>query len=296
MPQPSTNMQDAPPFYRTSRVLPPVRPYRRAVVWLVLAIAGLAGALWLLGTPPGISGKADAIGYAICHQIADRSFQVNGQPLPLCARCTGIYLGVMVGFVLLSAGGRARASRLAPTRTLVLLALFVVFMGLDGINSYLHLFPGYEGPYEPQNWLRLISGSFTGLAMITLMVPVFNTTVWAQADHRRVLTGIKELAGMLLVIGIVDALVLLRNPLILTGFGLLSAMGPPVILTMVWTILWLTITRRENTARSYRNLILPLIAGLGLAILMIGAIDLIRYQLTGSWEGFDFSPVNPISH
>jgi membrane-associated HD superfamily phosphohydrolase len=54
---------------------------------------------WLLNTPPGILGKADAIGYAVCHRIDLRSFHMGEIQLPLCARCSGMYLGAMVGLI-----------------------------------------------------------------------------------------------------------------------------------------------------------------------------------------------------
>ncbi|NPV11468.1 MAG: DUF2085 domain-containing protein [Ignavibacteria bacterium] len=38
----------------------------------------------------------------ICHQIESRSFFVNAKPLLICARCTGIFLGSFILFVLLS--------------------------------------------------------------------------------------------------------------------------------------------------------------------------------------------------
>jgi uncharacterized membrane protein len=38
--------------------------------------------------------------FQICHQIAERSFCWDGSCLPLCARCTGIILGFVVGLLL----------------------------------------------------------------------------------------------------------------------------------------------------------------------------------------------------
>ncbi len=265
------------------------RPRRRATAALITALAGLIMALWWLGTPSGLAGKADAIGYAVCHRIVDRSFHVDGVQLPLCVRCTGMYMGVMISFLVLVAGRRGKAAQFAPRRVLIVLAIFVVVMGLDGLNSYLHLFPGYEGPYEPQNWLRLITGSLTGVAMITLLLPVFSVTMWARPATQPPLRGLRELAALLLVIGLADALVLLGSAPALIVFGYLSALGPVLILTMVWAVLFVSLTRRENTAHRAADLIVPLLAGLALTFLLIGSIDLLRYQLTGTWAGFDFS-------
>lgn len=32
----------------------------------------------------------------VCHQRAHRSFELNGAPLPICARCLGVYFGVFL--------------------------------------------------------------------------------------------------------------------------------------------------------------------------------------------------------
>ena len=40
-----------------------------------------------------------AFGSAICHQRPDRSFFVDGAQLPVCARCTGLYLSAAAGFL-----------------------------------------------------------------------------------------------------------------------------------------------------------------------------------------------------
>lgn len=39
------------------------------------------------------------IGYAICHQLPERSFFVYDNSFPLCARCTGIYIGMFIAFL-----------------------------------------------------------------------------------------------------------------------------------------------------------------------------------------------------
>jgi len=38
-----------------------------------------------------------AVGSVICHQLPDRSFFVDGRQLPVCARCTGLYLSGAAG-------------------------------------------------------------------------------------------------------------------------------------------------------------------------------------------------------
>ncbi|MFC1936831.1 hypothetical protein ACFLYP_04105 [Chloroflexota bacterium] len=55
------------------------------VRYLMFTAIGLMLVGWLLNTPTGLLGKADAIGYAVCHQIAHRSFHIGDRPISLCA-------------------------------------------------------------------------------------------------------------------------------------------------------------------------------------------------------------------
>lgn len=38
-----------------------------------------------------------ALGAVVCHQRRDRSFELDGVPMPVCARCTGLYGGAAIG-------------------------------------------------------------------------------------------------------------------------------------------------------------------------------------------------------
>lgn len=40
-----------------------------------------------------------AIGSVICHQRPERSFFFDGHQLPVCARCTGLYLSAAAGLI-----------------------------------------------------------------------------------------------------------------------------------------------------------------------------------------------------
>ena len=40
-----------------------------------------------------------AVGAVICHQRPERSFFLDGHQLPVCARCTGLYLSGAIGLL-----------------------------------------------------------------------------------------------------------------------------------------------------------------------------------------------------
>jgi len=243
-------------------------------------------AVWLFSTPGGLLGKADAVGYAVCHRIDARSFHLGDRQLPLCARCTGIYLGVILGLAAMAAGGRSRAGMLPPRGVIAILVGFIALMGFDGINSYLTFFPSLPHLYEPRNWLRLTTGTLNGLALAALIYPTFNQTLWRRWEPVRAVQGIRELVGLMALAAILIALVLTENPLILYPLALLSAAGVLALLTLIYAIVVLMLLRRENSAESWRDVALPVVAGLTLAILQVGLIDLVRHALTGTWGGF----------
>ncbi len=59
-----------------------------------------------------------------------------------------------------------------------------------------------------------------------------------------------------------------------------------MLLTLVYTMLWLVVLKRENRYNSFKELIVPLIGGFGLALIQIVLLDWFRYFLTGTWDGF----------
>lgn len=258
---------------------------RRTVALLALSTAAIA-AIWLWLTPPGVLGKADALGYAVCHRIAERSFHVHERPLPLCARCTGTYLGVWAGLGVFAARGRLRAARLPRVRLLAAMLLGAGLYGLDGLNSYLSVFEGYSPLYAPHNTLRLLTGAAFGLALITIVWPVFNSLLWRAPQDAPPVRSWGELAALYALAMGAGALVLLDWPPLRAALGAISAAGVLLMFGIVGCTLILGIARRENRAVRWRDLAVPALAGLAFALLLTGAIDALRYALTGTWGGF----------
>jgi uncharacterized membrane protein len=260
--------------------------------WLVPLAAVLAIAAWIYIAPPGILGKADAIGYAVCHRIDERSFHVLGRQLPLCARCTGEFNAAAVGLIFQALVSRRR-SRLPGRGILAILAVFFLAFAIDGSNSYLYLLkesvPGQLSQipnlYIPNNTLRLLTGSGMGIALAAVLFPVINQTLWQQMDSRPALEwktfGI--LAGIVLIM---DLLVLTENPIVLFPVAFLSVLGVMALLTMVFSMVWIILMRLENSFDKAPQLWLSALAGLTMTLLLVVSIDLFRYQLTGTWSGF----------
>lgn len=272
-------------------------PLAHRIARLVVPMAAvLAAAAWLFIAPPGLLGKADAVGYAVCHRIGARSFHIGERQMPLCARCSGTFTGAAVGLTLQAILGKRRAG-FPARKVIVVLVIFAFAFALDGSNSYLTLVksaaPGRLDAipilYAPQHWLRLLTGSGMGLGMAAALFSVFNQTLWKQPDPRPALAGWRELgllAGTMLV---TDLAILSEQPIILYPIALISVAGVLALLSMIFAMLWVMLMRQENTYENLRQAWLPLLAGFTIAMLMILGIDLLRLTVTGTWSGFPFS-------
>lgn len=264
---------------------PPSRQRHFLVVTMpIVLLAGFILGIWLTYTPSGLLGKADAIGYAVCHRISTRSYFLGDRQLPLCARCSGMYLGALVGLIYQTRPGRL--GRMPARKILLVLGMFLVAFAVDGINSFLHLYPNIPGLYEPKNWLRLLTGTGVGLGISAVLMPIFNQTVWKNWNESPLLYSWRQLAEIILLAVIVDLAILSENMYLLYPLALLSSATVLTILTMLYTVVWVLLLRKENEFQSINDLAGVLLAGFTTALLQIALMDLGRFILTGTWEGF----------
>lgn len=262
----------------------------KSKIALVILAVLLVLAFYTLSDPGRLAHSptldaADYAGYAICHRIPSRSFTIAGRQMPLCARCTGMYLGIFLTFAILGLAGRWRWSELPPLRILLILVGFVGVMGIDGLNSYSHFFPELPHFYEPRNWLRLVTGMGTGLALGSVVFPALAQTLWREQVARPSLGNGPEFGGLLLV-GVAAILLVLSNqPAVLFVLAIVSAAGVLLIITALNTMVLLIALRRDARGERWWQAAGPLLAGLALAIVEIAAVDVARFTLTGTLTG-----------
>jgi uncharacterized membrane protein len=239
---------------------------------------------WLLLTPGGFFGKLDAIGYSVCHRIAERSFFMFDRQLPLCSRCTGMYLGAAVGLMFLLMG--KRHSGFADKKTLFILLGFIVMFAFDSINSFLQLLPNAPHLYTSHNWLRLLTGSGMGVAIPVMLVPIVNGTLWKDSSPEPIISSWKQLVIIVGVTSVLDATFLFGNPYILMLFAVLTPLTVVAILMLVYCVLWMMLLKKDARLMTLQQSIPWLCIGFTTALLQIGLMDAIRFAITGTWAGF----------
>lgn len=133
--------------------------------WLILVIAAPftlpAGSVTDLSGRASVIDDAEQVGrmnplaaavYFIgdinCHQLAERSFFLNGNQMPFCSRDVGIFIGL--------AAGMLAVLLLSPRFSWPILALLVLPILIDGGVQL-------TGLYESNNLLRVITGALGGI-------------------------------------------------------------------------------------------------------------------------------------
>ncbi len=90
----------------------------------------------------------------MCHGKPERCMWIKGSPFPLCTRCMGFYLTLIVGLLL----GPVALLLITPSSRIVLIifSISIIPLAVDGWTQYL-------GWRRSNNTLRLITGLLAGL-------------------------------------------------------------------------------------------------------------------------------------
>jgi hypothetical protein len=112
------------------------------------------------------------IGAWICHQRPERSFYLWSMQMPVCARCSGIYVGAAVATLVVrlqrpgdAARPRADAARLKPRAPSSETKTTQAVVALAVLPTILTLLFEWTTGVVPANWIRAIAGLPIGAAV-----------------------------------------------------------------------------------------------------------------------------------
>lgn len=90
----------------------------------------------------------------MCHRMPERSFHFHGKQFPLCARCTGIMVGYIIGLLILAIYGRL---------SLALSFALIIPMVVDGTGQLFQ-------KWESNNIRRLLTGIIGGISIDFIII------------------------------------------------------------------------------------------------------------------------------
>jgi uncharacterized membrane protein len=215
----------------------------------------------------------------VCHQIPERCLVYGGRALPLCARCTGTFLGIVIALGILALLGEGRRTGLPSTPMSAVLIALIGVWAVDGSNSLLYLVTGIALLYEPSNVLRLVTGMGCGLALGAVLYPILQFALWGVGDDRRTLRPAWHLGvllsagagGVAVTLGWVSAPWLFWV-VVVTG-AVCGALG------MVNALLIVLLLHKEGCARTKGGALYALL-GLAAAFTEMAVLGFIRHLLT----------------
>ena len=93
----------------------------------------------------------------ICHRNPERSFFIKGHQFPVCARCTGFYVGLAAYLVWNHFNGHSY-----DFNTLMMAIVLMIPTAVDGFTQYF-------GKRESTNALRFATGFAGGIGLIIFL-------------------------------------------------------------------------------------------------------------------------------
>lgn len=120
------------------------------------------------------SGLAYAVYCPVCHQVADRSLLCFGQPLAVCARCTGIYLGFCLGLLFYPFLRGWRRINLPSVRVFLVVSAPIA---LDTAANFL-------GLWKTAAAVRLTTGALWGILLPFYFIPGMADLIISRQRNR----------------------------------------------------------------------------------------------------------------
>ena len=135
----------------------------------------------------------DKIGYAVCHQLPERSIFIDSRQLPVCARDTGLYVGSLLSLLFILLSERKRSNTIPVPYISFTFVLFILLLSADGLSSYL----GFRGT---NNDIRLITGLLVGISLPFFLYPILIDNLSQRKDEKPILNRWHELILLIFLI------------------------------------------------------------------------------------------------
>ena len=252
---------------------------RHGILAILLTTAIFLTWSFLSHSPSGYYSKIFSIGSSVCHQIPSHSFNVGPVQFPVCARCTGLYMGSFIGIVYAFLSGKKIG--VPKTKFIVFLAFLFLLWAGDGLNSLISDFLNKPFLYQTSNLSRLVTGYGMGLVMSTTLVTLFNLTVWKTGINTPVLENVYQIIGYGILCVMSSSLILISGPVVFQLTAFVTILTVLFIISLLYSIFWIIFLRKENQFTNWKGIAVYMIAGystaIGQILLMIALRNRILY-------------------
>jgi len=213
------------------------------------------------------------ISYALCAQNPSHSFFYQGMQLPLCARCTGTYLGFLVIFIFWL-WSKKKKNYFPPSWGIItFLLLFILYFAFDGISSALHA--NYV-----TNLTRFLSGLFFGKSLGLFLMMVINHSLWGKLKNRQKIISWRKFIILVLINVLLFFLAFFKISLFFYFAGWLSIIGLLILFFTINIAFLLLVSRFAENYKYYKTKVKLVIYSTLLSIIEIVGLIFLRLTLT----------------
>jgi uncharacterized membrane protein len=130
------------------------------VLAIIVVVIAMGGGMFNQSGPWPIQWQHQSFN-SLCHQMADRSFWINGQPMAVCSRCIGIYGGFALGWMLLPLAPFLNVKEIASIKKIVVVMLLLNI--IDATGDFLAF---WQNTLTSRSVLGALLGSTTALIFV----------------------------------------------------------------------------------------------------------------------------------
>ena len=219
-------------------------------------------------------------GLGLCHQFPERSYHFAEVTWAVCARCSGIYVGLIFALVALLLAyrikdGHGQRHGFLAWPYWLFLGFGLAFMGWDGVTSYAHI-------RETTNFLRWVTGIIMGASLAPLVYFLLVNNLAKHSIDKPVLGGpgkewIKPWLAIAVSLVAAFLFVYPAGPW-LGGVGAaIAALCIWVTFALLFLVLLGVFKPFYRVVEGWKNLLLPGAIALVLSLLVIMIISVVNF-------------------
>lgn len=210
------------------------------------------------------------LGGGLCHQRIERTFSINDLNMPVCSRCTGIYLGIFLSLLVIVLLERKIKGEFPSLKILLVSMGVFLLMGADVVLSFL-------GLIQSGNVIRLATGFMTGWFIVLLLFPLANNAMFKRFIKKNYLDNWKKFLIWIIAGAVWAVLFVFTYQYILIFWAVLSVLGQITLVTLILFILFFSLNRRLlGSIDSWKKYLLAMAAGIILSAALLSLFSFLR--------------------
>ena len=219
---------------------------------------------------PYIYKVLNFLGSGFCHQKVLVTLECNNVYMPVCSRCTGIYIGFVFSLLAIILFDRKIKSEIPSIKIFILLIFTFLLMGADVALTTFKI-------TEPNKYVRFITGFLVGWVLTLVILPLKNSVMLKKTVVKSYLDNkIKFILWLFLGVITINLFIFSYKQLLIF-WSILSILGLIIFILYIIFILFFAISKKfSNSIFTLKRHFLYSIIGFILSIGMLTLLASLR--------------------